>query len=274
MCKKSTTINTLLKKPVLYMKLAFRELGKSGKPFVVLHGLLGASDNWLTLSKKWSEHNHMFLMDLRNHGKSPHDSFHTYEAMAEDLNEFLHDHEIRKINILGHSMGGKVAMTFAMLYPHKIEKLIVVDIAPKKYSNPEFEDIITTLLNMQLSTIHSLADANKQLEPEISDIVLRQFLLKNLVRDRQHNFSWRVNLQSLHNNRAALAGEIPSGKFDGKTMFIVGGKSNYVLKDDTAAIKDRFPNANIHTVENAGHWVHAEQPEIVQQLVSDFLSNR
>lgn len=273
MYKKSTTANTQHKKLVHYMKLAFRELGKTCKPFVVLHGLLGASDNWLTLSKEWSEHNHMFLLDLRNHGRSPHDSIHTYEAMAEDINEFLHDHDIRKINILGHSMGGKVAMTLAMLYPHKIEKLIIVDIAPKKYTNPEFEDIITKLLNMQLSSIRSLRDANRQLEPEISDIVLRQFLLKNLVRDRQNKFSWRVNLQSLYNNRAALAGEIPTGKFDGEALFIIGGKSNYVLKDDTAAIRDRFPKARIHTVENAGHWVHAEQPEIVQQLVSDFLAN-
>jgi pimeloyl-ACP methyl ester carboxylesterase len=255
------------------MKLSFREVGENGDPIIVMHGLLGASDNWLTISRQWAEKFHVFLLDLRNHGKSPHHYSHTYTDMAEDVNDFMHDHSLKQAHVVGHSMGGKVAMTFAIDYPQKVKKLVVVDIAPKKYNDPQFIEILEILSKLPVHLIDSRSEADEWLAKYIPDNGLRQFLLKNLSRDDKNRFYWRVNVAALLDNIPEITAAVKEGKFEGPTLFIRGAKSNYIKDEDIALIKKYFTNARVETVADAGHWVHAEKPEAVKSLIEDFLSD-
>jgi pimeloyl-ACP methyl ester carboxylesterase len=254
------------------MKLSFRKVGENGDPIIVMHGLLGASDNWLTIGRQWAANFQVFLLDLRNHGRSPHHYSHTYADMSEDVNEFMNDHSINQAHIVGHSMGGKVAMTFAIDYPQKVKKLIVVDIAPKQYNDPQFIDILITLSKLPVHLIKSRSEADEWLAESIPDYGLRQFLLKNLSRDNQNRYYWRVNIAALLDNITAITAPVKEGTFEGATLFIRGEKSNYIKEEDIALIKKTFPNATIETVADAGHWVHAEKPEVVKTLIEEFLS--
>ena len=253
------------------MKLAFRELGTSGEAFIVMHGLLGGSDNWLTLSREWASDYRMFLLDLRNHGRSPHDNEHNYHAMAFDINEFMQDHDLRRAIVLGHSMGGKVAMNLALNYPQKVSKLIVADIAPKPYRDPEFIHIIEKLISVDLATITNRREADAAFEAVIEDRTLRGFLLKNLDR-KGGKFYWRVNLQTLQNQIDRITEDIADDLFyEGETLFLRGETSGYVCDKDFPVIRKRFPNAVIETIIHAGHWVHVDQPELVIAKVKAFL---
>ena len=253
------------------MKLYFRELG-AGQPLIVLHGLLGTSDNWYSLGRLWAEHYRVFLVDQRNHGRSPHHPQAGYDALAGDINELLLDHGIRDVIVLGHSMGGKVAMTLAQYYPHKIAKMIVVDIAPKRYDAPQFQELLEVLLSLDLARIRTRQEAEAQIAPRVPDPAVRRFLLKNLRRGSDQPFTWKANLPVLRRHIEEIAGEIPVlGTYSNPTLFVRGETSRYVLDEDMAYIQQLFPNAELTTIPGAGHWVHAEAPEAFDKVVREFL---
>ena len=251
------------------MDLFYREVGQ-GSPIVILHGLFGSSDNWLSIAKVLGESYKVYTVDQRNHGQSPHDDQFDYQAMAIDLKDFLLAHDIHNPIIIGHSMGGKVAMQFAVDNPDMLAQLVVVDIAPKSY--PIHHDMILKGLDaLPLSTIKSRGEADQHLSAYVSEIGTRQFLLKNIARDST-GFSWKINLPVIKDNIENVGEGLPDGDlFDKPTLFINGRKSNYIKEDDAPKILQHFPNATLHTIDNAGHWVHAEQPEEFLKTLSAFL---
>lgn len=252
------------------MKLFFRKLGE-GKPLVVLHGLFGSSDNWLTISKKLANDFTVYLLDLRNHGQSPHHEIHDYEAMTEDLHEFFSDLNLDSASILGHSMGGKVAMRFAFQYPEKVSKLIVADISPRDYRTSN-KYIVESLLSIDLGTIKTREDADKALSEKIPNKAIRLFILKNLFRNNDLSFSWRLNLAALNLNLNSMGGDFDKNNgFTKETLFFKGEKSNYILPSDFELIKKAFPNSTIDIVEDAGHWLHTEKPDYIYQKLKSFL---
>ncbi|MEP2669945.1 MAG: alpha/beta fold hydrolase [Cyclobacteriaceae bacterium] len=252
------------------MKLFFRELGQ-GSPLIILHGLFGSSDNWFSLSKIFAEKYKVYVIDQRNHGQSPHDPVHDYNALTDDLNEFIEDHKIDKPIIIGHSMGGKTAMNFAIRFPEKLSKLIVVDIVPKAY--PIHHDSILKGLNtINLDQLESRGQADKILSPFIPEPAVRQFLLKNLARNASQNFEWRINIPVLEAHIDDMGTALQyEGQFNGATLFIVGSKSNYFEPGDDATIKSYFPKAEITTLDT-GHWVQAENPKGFMEAVFNFVN--
>jgi esterase len=251
------------------MKLHFRKLG-AGSPMIIMHGVFGTSDNWFSVSKLFAGTHEVFLLDLRNHGLSPHSDEFGYEAMSNDLNEFITDHQLTNPIVIGHSMGGKVAMQYAAVY-HNLSKLIVVDIAPKYY--PRHHDEILNALNaLPLATIQSRGAADEWLQQYISELGVRQFLLKNLYRTDEGKFDWRMNLPVI-TAEIDIVGEPldPDTRIDVPTLFVKGSKSNYILPEDELLIRKLFTNASIVTVEGAGHWVQAEQPQLFFEKVMEFL---
>ena len=251
------------------MKLNFRTLG-AGAPMVIMHGVFGTSDNWVTVSKTLAEHFQVFLLDLRNHGQSPHSDIFTYDAMAEDLYEFLIEHQLTNPIIIGHSMGGKVAMTYAANYEN-IGKLIVVDIAPRFY--PRHHDQILEGLNaIPLAELKSRAHADEILASYISELGVRQFLLKNLYRTEAGNFAWRLNLPVIAQNIDIIGEPLDmEARILTPTLFVKGSKSKYIQSSDEEMIQHIFPNSSIATVQDAGHWVQAEQPEEFAKKIFKFL---
>lgn len=253
------------------MKLFFREAG-NGPPIIILHGLMGASDNWLTIAKQLSATNKVYSLDLRNHGRSPHSSDFDYAALSGDVREFIEDEEIQQPVLIGHSMGGKVAMTLALQYPLKIRKLVVVDIAPKKYKSGYFDALIGQLLALNVDQIRSRNEADMWLSSGIPEVGVRRFLLKNLVRGESGGFNWRPNLSVIHQSLPTITeGVAGQGVFEKPSLFIRGGKSKYIPDEDFENIKALFPASEFVTIENAGHWVHAEAPAAFLAAVSEFV---
>jgi esterase len=243
------------------MKLHFRKIG-DGTPLIILHGLFGSSDNWQTLGKKFSERDlAVYLVDQRNHGHSPHAEIFSYRHMAEDINELMNDEKINSAFMIGHSMGGKTAMDLAMHHPEKISKLIVVDMSPKKYP-VQNQDVANALLSINLDEIKSRKEVEILLTQKISDKGTVQFLLKNLFWKENNVLAWRFNLQVISDNLEKMSDEIDFIKpFEKPTLFIRGSTSNYISNDDEPLIKKYFPNAEIKTAPQSGHWVHADNPE-------------
>lgn len=253
------------------MKLFYRELG-AGDPIIILHGLFGSSDNWLSIGKELSDTHSIYLLDQRNHGQSPHSNSFDYSAMANDLEEFIEEHELVNPVILGHSMGGKTAMEFAVNNPDKWSKLIIVDIAPKTYS-VHHDQILEGLNSLDLKTIKSRNEADKILSKWVPEMGVRQFLLKNLSRDN-NGFSWKINLSVISKNIEIIGEGLSKRLSKAKpAMFIRGRNSNYIMDNDFELIDQYFPSAKIETIENAGHWVHAEQPEKFLDIVNQFLKS-
>lgn len=252
------------------MKLYYRKAG-AGQPLIILHGLFGSSDNWYSLAKVFAESFEVYLVDQRNHGQSPQSDEFNYAAMAEDLLEFIQDHQIEKPVILGHSMGGKTAMNFAVKYPDNLSKLIVVDIAPKAY--PVHHDhILQGLQAIELSTLTSRTDADTILSKHVPEPDVRQFLLKNLYRTPENKFAWRVNLKAVDNHIEEIgAGMQYEGIYTGTTLFIKGARSNYFATGDEEQIRTLFPNVKIVTLDT-GHWVQAEKPKEFAETVLAFLN--
>ena len=252
--------------------LNFKKLGE-GKPVIILHGLFGSLDNWLSVGKKLAENFEIYLLDLRNHGDSFHDEDFSYEAMAKDLADFIERQNIQNPVIIGHSMGGKVAMKFAVSASVSFDKIIVVDIAPKAYP-PHHQKILEGLKSIDLENLKSRKDADDQLSEYIKEPGVRQFLLKNLSRDADSNFKWKINLPvidaQIENVGEGLEDRMASDK---PTLFIRGEKSDYISNKDNISIVSFFPNSEIKTVKNAGHWVHAENPEELIQYVEEFIRN-
>jgi esterase len=252
------------------MKLFCRELGK-GKPIVVLHGVFGSSDNWLTPAKFLASNYKLYLLDQRNHGQSPQSDEFNNQVMANDLKEFIDEHQIKDPVVMGHSMGGKVAMTFAAEYQQMISKLIIVDIAPKYYP-PHHKKILEGLNSIDRENLKSRQEADVQLAKYEDNIGVRQFLLKNLYRNDKGEFSWRINLpvitEKIDNVGEALDENI---KIEIPTLFIRGSESNYIQEKDEGMINKRFSDVRIETIEGAGHWVHAEKTEEFVEVVKEFI---
>jgi esterase len=254
------------------MKLFFREFGE-GQPVIILHGLFGQSDNWVTVGRRIADQFHVYIPDQRNHGQSPHTSIHSFPAMADDLAEFIGDHLIENPILIGHSMGGKVAMTYALENPDKVRKLVIVDISPRKY--PErvtHTEVITQMLSIDLEKITTRTEVEKILESRISDTRVRMFILKNLYYKLHGKLAWRLNLDAINQSMDLLFDGIQSqSQYSGPTLFIRGGKSDYVLDSDIPLITDLFPGAIIKTISGATHWIHADAPEELCFLLSSFL---
>jgi pimeloyl-ACP methyl ester carboxylesterase len=251
------------------MKLNYKEIGE-GKPLIILHGLFGSSDNWISIGRSLAETRRVFLIDQRNHGDSPHSNVFTYESMASDLKEFTNEHSIEKFDLIGHSLGGKTAMFFATQFPELINKLVIVDIGPKQY--PVHHDtILEGLKSIDLDALKSRGDADKALTPYVPILGTRQFLLKNIKRT-QEGFEWKINLDIIAKDIAEVGKALPKeAMFDGPTLFIRGGMSNYILEDDMRLIQTHFPSVELATIKGASHWVHAEKPQAFLEEVNRFL---
>ena len=233
----------------------------NGDPLVILHGFLGMSDNWKTLGNQYAENGfQVHLVDQRNHGKSFHDEAFNYEILANDLKSYLKHHQLDQINLIGHSMGGKTAMQFACDSDLLVKKLIVADIAPKFYP-PHHQDIITGLQSLNFNTISSRGEADTELSKHITDFGIRQFLLKNLYWKEKGKLDFRFNLPVLSTKMEEIGENISNtATYNGPTLFLKGDKSEYVIDSDMTEIKRHFPNATLVTIDNAGHWLHAENP--------------
>ena len=247
-------------------------IGK-GKPFIILHGFLGMGDNWKTLAKQFSESNYeVHLVDQRNHGRSFHSEDFDYELMAEDLKHYCDEHHLNDIILLGHSMGGKTAMTFATNYPEFVSQLLVADISPRYY--PIHHDaILEGLSSLDFSKIKSRGQADRALSAYVNEVGTRMFLLKNLYWVEKRQLGLRINIEVLKENVSEV-GEALSihATFKKETLFLRGDKSEYIGESDTAIIRRHFPNSNIVAIPNSGHWLHAENPKDFYKVVMDFLS--
>jgi esterase len=255
------------------VQLNYRTYG-TGFPLIILHGLFGSLENWQTVSRRLGEHFQVFAIDQRNHGGSPHSQNFNYEVMAGDLLEFMKTHGLARAHILGHSMGGKTAMQFALRHPEKVGKLIVVDMAPKAYP-PGHLDIFKALFALDLTRFQNRKEMEDALADSIPEVSVRQFLLKNVMRDEAGVFKWKLGLDEIHQNydqlNQALAKEAP---FPGEALFIKGGRSDYILAPDEGVIKEYFPRALITSIPDAGHWVHAEKLEEFVKIALEFLLQR
>lgn len=243
-----------------------------GRPFVILHGFLGMSDNWKTLGRQFSEKEfQVHLVDQRNHGRSFWDEAFNYEILAEDLKHYCDTNNLKDIVLLGHSMGGKTAMLFATLYPELVSKLIVVDISPRFY--PVHHDaILEGLSALDFSVIKSRGEADKVLSTYVSDFGTRQFLLKNLYWVEKGKLGLRINLDVLKQEVSEVGEPLPSYATFGKdTLFLRGDRSEYIGVEDEQIISSYFSKVNIVTISNAGHWLHAENPKDFFNAVGRFI---
>lgn len=253
------------------MQLNYKKVGE-GTPLIILHGLFGSLDNWMGIAKTLGERFEVYLLDARNHGQSPHSDEFDYELMAEDLYEFIQEHKIVEPVVLGHSMGGKTAMQFAMNHPDMLTKLIVADIAPKPYP-VHHRQIIDGLLALDFDVIKTRQQADEELLKHIPDLSVRQFLLKNLYWKEKETLAWRFNLEAINQNIEIVGKALKNiHPFLQPTLFIRGERSNYILESDFEEIKHIFPNSEVKTIANSGHWIHAEQPQEFIRIVSAFLN--
>jgi len=255
------------------MKLHVVKTGE-GPALLILHGLFGLSDNWMTVSKSFVAAGFtVFAVDLRNHGRSPHSDEMSYPLMAADILELLNLNQIPKANIIGHSMGGKTAMFFAVDHPERIQKLIVVDIAPRYYP-PHHQAILAALHSFEPSNLSSRKEAETFLRAGIGDEPTIQFLLKNLYWNDENKLAWRFNISGIEDHILKSDTAMPEHQpISVPTLFIRGEKSGYITKDDEADIKRRFSNVSFTTIQDAGHWVHAEQPAAFLKVALAFLQN-
>jgi len=251
------------------MKLFFRQTGDVGPAIIILHGIFGSSDNWLTISKTLGSKGYrVFALDQRNHGQSPRADAQDYSSMAADLREFLIDQQLDSPILIGHSMGGKSVMQYAIDYPATFSKLVIVDIAPRFYP-VHHRDIIRGLNAIDLMGLSSRNEADATLSQYEPLVAVRQFLLKNLYRNEQGRFDWRLNLPVIERELHGVGDELTNPRIITEpTLFIRGSESPYIVDEDIPTIKRIFPNAHIETIQEAGHWVQAEKPvEFVETLM-------
>lgn len=246
---------------------------QNNTPLIILHGLLGSLGNWETLARRWSEHFQVIGVDQRNHGRSFHLDEMNYEVMAGDLKELLDFLKIKKCHILGHSMGGKTAMVFALQYPEYINKLIVADILPSAtFQGHRY--LFNAMKSLPLASINSRQEADEWLQSRIVSYPIRQFILKNLNRNESGEYQWMVNLDAIISSYEELMQfpQIGKSPFNGNTLFIKGTLSDYIPEYGfEEKVHPLFPHAKLKSIDEAGHWLHAEKPDELFNLVTDFL---
>lgn len=255
------------------MKLYSNIIGKEGKPLLIIHGLFGMGDNWKTLGTKFAKEGgfQVHLIDQRNHGRSPHAEEFSYEIMAKDLEEYCAEHNLEEVVIIGHSMGGKIAMQLAAQNPELIEALIVVDIAPKSYP-PHHDVIFDGLSALYEQDLTSRTEADEMLKPYIENWSVRQFLLKNLYWKEKGKLAFRMNFPVLKEKYEQVTDSIADDAlYEGPTFFIKGEKSGYIKSEDRDLLKKHFPKSQLLTLKDTDHWVHAEKPEDFFEAVIGFL---
>ena len=253
------------------MEILHSKIIGEGAPLIILHGYFGMSDNWKSLGNRFSENFQTHIIDQRNHGRSFHSTNFSYEYLVEDLVNYVEHHNLKNIIVLGHSMGGKTAMLFAVKYPTLVAKLIIVDIAPKYYQ-PHHYDILKALNSVDFSIQNTRKLVDEKISELIFDPVTRAFLLKNVFWKEKGVLGYRFNLQALTKNNEEVGKALPSFTFfHNKTLFLAGGNSHYIKKKDIPLIKKHFPDVSIQTIPNVGHLLHAESPEIFYELVMNFL---
>lgn len=253
--------------------MLYSKIEGSGKPFVILHGFLGMSDNWKTLGTQFAAQGfEVHMLDLRNHGRSMQSDEFNYQLMVRDVVEYCQDKNLTNINLLGHSMGGKVAMFLATQYPDIVEKLIVADIGVKFYK-PHHDDILNGLLAVDFSKQPSRNDVDEILKPYIPDFGTRQFLMKNLYWKSPGQLDFRFNLTALVANKGIIGDALEEkAVYNKPTLFLKGAHSNYILDADVDEIKQHFPLAQVKEIAHAGHWLHAENPTDFYKEVMTFMS--
>lgn len=242
-----------------------------GVPFLILHGYLGMGDNWKSLGSRFGKNFQVHLIDQRNHGRSFHSDNFDYGYLVEDLFGYIRYHNLSKIILLGHSMGGKTAMFFSVRYPELIDKLIIVDISPKYYQ-PHHGELLAALNSIDFSIQNSRKLVDQKLAEQIPATGVRSFLLKSLYWKNKGLLAFRFNLQTLTEKNAEIGKALPSSAvFEGETLFLIGGNSDYVVNNEVFTIKKQFIKAVFKTIKNAGHWLHAERPDLLYDSVMVFL---
>lgn len=262
---------SLRARPAMPIELFFTEFG-TGPPIIILHGLFGSGTNWRSIARRLGESHRVLVVDQRNHGSSPHTETMSYPAMAADVRTLMDNQGLAQATLLGHSLGGKVAMMTALAYPKRVERLIIIDIAPVRYAW-DHSELIEAMRRVDLGKIRRRGDADAQLQPRIPDPQLRLFLLHGLA-NRASRFRWRMNLDSIEAAIPTLSDfpeTTPGIRYPGETLFLRGEKSDYILPDHHEVIRRRFPNAEFQTIRDTGHWVHAAQPLRFLAAVQDFL---
>lgn len=244
-----------------------------GKPLLIIHGFIGMSDNWKSFGSLYAaEGFQAHMIDLRNHGKSPHSDEFNYTVMSNDILEYCQHYNLTSVSIIGHSMGGKVAMLFATTHPEMVEKLVVADIGPKYYA-PHHQDIMAGLNAVDFTTKPDRAQVEETLYPFIPDFGTRQFLMKNLYWKEPGQLNFRFNLPVFNAQIESIGEALPEGNhFDKPTLFFRGGNSKYILDTDLPEIKKHFPNMELATIPNVGHWLHAENPKAFFEETARFLT--
>lgn len=270
---------------MLPMKLFFRKYG-SGPPLIILHGLYGSSDNWVSVAKSISDSFTVYLPDQRNHGQSPHSPFHDYDSMKEDLSEFVNELDLKKFFLAGHSMGGKTAVNYALSWPEKLYGLLVADISPlvsediNSVAFNQHSEILNSIVSLNLSGIKSRDDVDALLSARIKPENTRQFIMKNLKREPDNSFSWKLNAIALLENLGRIMEGIGPGDGDIREItgfpvyFLKGEYSEYLPESDFIKIRKLFPAAEFTVIPRSGHWIHADNPEAIKKCLLKFLDNQ
>ncbi len=250
--------------------LHFRSFGE-GYPLIILHGLFGSLDNWYTIGKKLSDRYHVYLVDQRNHGRSPHYDSHTYDDLANDLYIFMHEQHIDCAHIMGHSMGGTAAIQFSAQRSDMVNTLIVVDMAPRDYQ-PRHDGIFQAFKAVDPSAFSRRKDIDEALQSYLPDNAVRQYILKNIIRDTENSFHWKFNLEAIRTNyRAIISGPQIEKAIPKPTLFVKGERSSYITDQDIKKMEKMFPNMQLETIPGATHWVHADAPDLLIGAVRKFL---
>ncbi|MFC2115249.1 alpha/beta fold hydrolase [Bacteroidota bacterium] len=266
------------------MELNYKKLGE-GPPLIIVHGLYGCSDNWLSVGKALADQYTVYLLDQRNHGKSPHSKIHDYTSMRNDLVEFMDRHELSRAVLIGHSMGGKTVMFLAEAFPERIEALIVIDIAPTAYYSGRdegqlsvHEKIMDSMLAVDFKRVKKREDVDDQLARTIDSPRIRSFLLKNVSRSDEAGFYWNLNIPVLQQSLPKILDGLDAEKYSGgeeiagfPVLFIRGEKSEYITDEDIQVIQQIFPMARVTTIPGAGHWLHVEQSALLVKTIRYFL---
>ena len=253
--------------------MIFSRVYGEGQPLIIIHGLFGMSDNWNALGKRFAKEFNVHIVDLRNHGRSFHSDDFSYNDMAEDIEKYIQSANLENPIVIGHSLGGKVAINLCCRKKIEFSKLVVVDISPKSYSIDFHNNILEVLNSISIKDFSSRAEIDEALSLDIKEFSVRQFLMKNLYRDQNKQFSWRFNIKVLKEKLDNISGaEFLQASIDTPTLFLKGEMSNYINEEDEKLISTHFINSQLNTIVGSGHWIHAEKPELFYNCVMKFIA--